>query len=265
MIRALSPQQEGLERNLAFFDQTFLYNSFGRQEAVEQLVTAATRIRGSEVDLEMQTKFFERARTEMEQLNEDQPNDARLRLFIASFLNRFGFYDDAIVQLEKALELSPGKQVIHFELGTAYINKGETDKAFEVFETAYNLEPNFRDARFIYATGALYAGRVEVADEIMDTMFKEFDEGKGGLRIDDRVIRGYVAIGRLDRIISIWERAIERVPDNPDYHLSLGAAYAQTGEREKAIAEIERVIELNPDFKEQGDFYIQEIRAGRNP
>jgi len=265
LINALTPQQGGLEVNLSFFDTALAYNSFGRQEIIEQLVTTATQMRNGDVDLAIQTKYFERAKTEIEQLIEDYPNDTRLQLFLATFINRFGLYDEAIVRLERAIELSPQKQTIHFELGAAYLNKGDAVKAFEIFEHAYNLDTNYQDARFIYAVGAIYAGRIDIADGIMDAMFVEFDEKQTGFRIDDRVVRAYPSVGRIDAVAALWQKAIERQPKVPEYHRSLAATYIQLGAREKAIEELEVVIALDPGFKEQGEFFISEIKAGRNP
>lgn len=265
VIDALSPQQENLEINLAFFEKAIAYRSLGRQESVEQLVQSASQLQSTDLDLEIKTKFFESAKTAIEALIEDHPGDARLVLFYATFLNRYAFYDEAIVQLEKARELSPQKQSIHFELGSSYLNQGDAEKAFEVFEEAYLLETNYVDAKFIYATGAIYAGRVEIADEIIDAMFKEFDETGSGLRVDDRMLRAYTNTGRFDKVIALLEGAVERMPDNSQYYLSLGATYLQVGEREKSIIALQKVIELDPSFKEQGEYFIQEIRAGRNP
>jgi len=39
----------------------------------------------------------------------------------------------------------------------------------------------------------------------------------------------------------------------------------QIGERQKAIEQLEKVIEIEPKFKQQGEYYINQIRAGRNP
>jgi len=47
--------------------------------------------------------------------------------------------------------------------------------------------------------------------------------------------------------------------------LSLGAAYLQIGQRQKAIDEIQKSIDLDENLKEQREFYIKEIKAGRNP
>ncbi|MFH1413219.1 MAG: tetratricopeptide repeat protein, partial [bacterium] len=75
----------------------------------------------------------------------------------------------------------------------------------------------------------------------------------------------YVEIGNFQKVTAIWEILIEQNPDNAQYRVSLAASYLQIGEREKAIEQLEKAIELEPKFKQQGEYYINEIRAGRNP
>ena len=82
---------------------------------------------------------------------------------------------------------------------------------------------------------------------------------------DDRFIQAYVQIGAIDRVAKIWETRVKKNPDNPQYHFALAGAYLALGNREGAIEHIKKAIELNPELKDQGEYYIKEIRAGRNP
>ena len=47
--------------------------------------------------------------------------------------------------------------------------------------------------------------------------------------------------------------------------VQLAAAHLALEERDEAIAVLERVIEQDPGFADQGTYLIEEIRAGRNP
>ena len=56
---------------------------------------------------------------------------------------------------------------------------------------------------------------------------------------------------RLERYgesIPILEKAVAAQPDSAVAHFMLGAAYEQTGQREKAVVSLRRVLELQPDF-----------------
>ncbi|NIS25597.1 MAG: hypothetical protein GWN55_08635 [Phycisphaerae bacterium] len=63
----------------------------------------------------------------------------------------------------------------------------------------------------------------------------------------------------------IWQTVVKERPQNPQYRTSLAAAYLNVGRREEAIAQLEKAAELNERFRDQAEYYIREIRAGRNP
>jgi thioredoxin-like negative regulator of GroEL len=54
-------------------------------------------------------------------------------------------------------------------------------------------------------------------------------------------------------------------PGNWQNHLQLAAVYLEVGQRQQAIAELQKAIDINEEFRQQGEYFISEIRAGRNP
>jgi tetratricopeptide (TPR) repeat protein/O-antigen ligase len=257
IIRGISPQSS-FDVNIANLEKALAYNTVGKQEAIEQMAVTALRMKNIGADIETQTKFFEPANREMGKLVEERSEDARIRIFYASLLNNFNFHGEALPHLKKAVELSPNKQAMHFELGTAYLNKGEFEKAFDIFEEAYNLAPDFKDAEIIYRVGSIYVGREAEINSIIGPI-------SDNDRTDTRIINAYVRTNRFDEVVKSWEITVANNPNNAQSHLSLGASYLQIGRRQDAIAEIQKAIDLDENFREQGEFYINEIRAGRNP
>jgi len=69
----------------------------------------------------------------------------------------------------------------------------------------------------------------------------------------------YIDQGELDKAVAEFEKAIALEPDYTDAHLKLGTAYYDQGEPEKAMAEFEKTIELDPDnaeaFRNMGTLY----------
>ena len=61
------------------------------------------------------------------------------------------------------------------------------------------------------------------------------------------------------------ENKVKENQNDLQNHAGLSAAYLQAGERLKAVEALEIAIGLFPEFKEQGEYYVNEIRAGRNP
>jgi tetratricopeptide (TPR) repeat protein/O-antigen ligase len=258
LIGGISPQALGIDVNIMNLEKALAYKVTGKQEVVEQMASTALRVKNSGADIEAQTKFFEMANREMSALIEDMPNDARLRVFYGSLLSQFNLYNEALVHLKKAVELSPNKQTIAFELGSAYLNLGEVDKAYDIFKETYELNPSFKDAEMIYRVGAIYANKTKEANNLIGHI-SDTD------RTDIRIINAYARINKFDEVVKSWEIAVANNPNNAQFHLSLGASYLQIGRRQNAINEIQKAIDLDEKFKKQGEFYINEIRAGRNP
>ena len=258
IIAGISPQAEGVDANIASFEKASAYGVVGKQEIAEQAVTTALKVRNQGADIETQTKFLELANKEMGTLIEEVPNDARLRIFYGAFLSQFNLYNEALPHLKKAVELSPNKQTIRFELGTAYLNLGDENKAFGIFKEAYELDTNFKNAEIIYRVGAIYADKEVETDAILGPISDKD-------RTEGRIINAYTRAGRVSDVVKSWELSVEKEPQNPQFRVSLAAAYLQVGRRQEAINEIQKAIDLNPDFKDQGEFFIKEIQAGRNP
>lgn len=81
---------------------------------------------------------------------------------------------------------------------------------------------------------------------------------------DFQLINAYARIGDYERVRAIWLEFLKTEPNNAQYHISLAATYLKLNEREKAVAELQRAAEINPAFKEQAEYYIKEIRSGKN-
>ena len=187
------------------------------------------------------------------------PEDARYRLFYGIFLSRLGWYGRAIPELEEARKLSPNKQGIYFELVSNQILDGKTKEALENAKHVYELEPNFAEAKIVYALTALAAGDNATSAKL----FGEIDEKT--LVFDDRYITVLLTLQRFDQIIEVAKKRIVLDPGNLQHRITLTAAYLQAGRRAEAIQTIQEIINLEPSFKEKGEYYISEIKAGRNP
>lgn len=260
LIKAIQPQKAGVSENLKYFDKAFSYHSFADSEIREQLAQAAISIQGTkEVSEEVKAGFFTLAKKQFDLQIEATPNDARYRLFYGSFLGKYGLFDESLTQLNFAHQLSPKKQVILFETGVAYINKKDYKSAVDVLREAYMLAPDFKEARDIYALSAVYAGDQELVKSVLgDDLNEVFSR-------DPRFINAYISTGQFGKIVEFWQERIKEDPENAQYHLSLAAAYLQNNQRSLAVTEIRKAIALSPQFKEQGEYYITEIQAGRNP
>ncbi len=245
--------------NLNNFKKALAYDSFGNTEIREQLLQIAPHVQNSSAADELKKDFFDLAKSEMEKHIAKYPGDARQVLFLASFLNQYGRSEEALKYLEEALKLSPKKQSIYFEIGSSYLAAGKYKEAQEILKTAYELEPNYPEAAKIYALALIYADEQKLADDLLMEKFGTT------LILDDRFVKVYAQKQQYAKVEAIWLERVKQEPNNPQFHLSLAATYAEEGKTTEAIAELERVKELSPESTEQVDFYIKELREGKKP
>ncbi len=260
LLAAISPSNAGAEANLVLFKKALAYNGLGGQEVNEQLLQAASSVaRGNNVDPVVKADFIKTAKDAMNAELAWNASDARLQVFMGSFLNASGLPGEAKPYLEKAYELSPKKQAVLFELGNNALATQDFPGAFEWFKKAYELAPEYQDARFYYAASAVYVNRFDVVDQLLTAKY-------GTIAVDnDQLLNAYYQAKRFDLVVKIWEGRVAKDPSNLQFHVSLAASYLASGQRQEAIAELQKAIDLNASFKEQGEFFIKEIQAGRNP
>lgn len=197
--------------------------------------------------------------TEFEKHFKKAPYDVRHRIFYGIFLAKFGRYDDAITQLKEAIKYSPNKQGIYSEMGNVFLEANRPSDALEQFKKAYELETSNQDAKFVYAVGAIYAGNNALAENIIQGIPQE------KILNDDRYLGALFNTKQFDATVAVLKKRIENDPINTQHRINLASVYLQIGRRQAAIQEIQEIIKINPSYKEQGEYYIKEINAGRNP
>ncbi len=249
-----------LERSLAAFNGAFSYRTFGRSEITEQFAQFTISVVGSErVDAEVKQKVFDRAIRALRENIIVNPGDPRPHLFLGAVERSGGLLDDASATFREAIRLSPTKQLIYFELADVHIRKGDYVKAVEVLETAFTLEPRFDEARKNLVAAHILNDEQDKADQLLKDGYGTVDIAEGVLAQVYTVKKNYV------RLIGVWAAFVARNPKSIDYRKNLAAAYLAAGRATEAIQVLEAAIQMNPEFKEEGESYIREIRAGGRP
>lgn len=255
LINALK-NRNNPELSLENFNKAFSYGYLGKSEAREQIVQTSASMADVNMDLNVKQKFFDLASSEMLKQIKEDPENARYEVFLATFLNRYRFYDNAIPHFERALELSPNKQSTMFELGASYLNKGEKEKALELLKKAFESDESYLDARKIYAVGAIYNNDNKLLEELLIPVFGTV------LVPDDIIIKAYFDTNQFEKVITIEKENIKKDPGNIQNRLYLISSYLKQGRRADAIKEVENAIENISTFKTQGEQIIKEINSG---
>jgi len=124
---------------------------------------------------------------------------------------RVGRFDDAVKELNQALQLRPDYPEVQCNLGNVLSEVGRVDEAMAHWEKAVQLKPDY--ARAHYNLGL-----------------------------------GLAQSGRLPEAISHWEQAVQFNPNYAEAHYNLGIALEQSGEVTGAIRHYKIALECKPDY-----------------
>ncbi len=261
LIDAIRPQSEGVSKNFELFQKlSNETDGLGRQEVREQIMQFALQVfRSDSGDQAFKSAVADFAISAMEDEIARNPNDARLRLFLGSFYRQVGRGEDAFTELSRALELSPEKPSILLELGVLFHDAGDMVSAKEWIRKAYELEPRYDLARSFYAVIGIETNDVALVNELLVPRY-------GTVTPDDGfILQAYLSKGDRAAVAGVLEERAKNNPMDPEVRLQLASAYLELGKRNEAIEVIREVIEIQPDFKAQGESFIQDIQAGRTP
>ncbi len=253
--------QSKFDETSALFQKAIAYESFGTTESREHFSSFAFQLAKSQhpsATEKIKQEAYSKATSQMAMQVERTPNDIRYLLFLATLQNGIDQYEEGIKNLVKAIEISPKKQILLFELASAYINQKNYPKAVEIGKKVFELEPSFEDARKIYAIASIYNGDVAMADSLFMEIYKK------PVVADQRLINAYIAQKKYDRVVQTWEVLVEQNPGNVQYRVSLAASYYLFFNRTNdALKELEMAKKINPSSSAEIDRYITQIRSGQ--
>jgi adenylate cyclase len=152
--------------------------------------------------------------------------------------------DRALELAQAAVRLDPRLPQARAVLGNILIYKRRHDAAMAEFERAVALNPNFIDYRFALALN--FAGKPTRALEVLDTIVR-LDPFPPSPTFGQMGMANYM-LNRYGDAVHWCCECISRQPRLQWPHVTLAAAYAQSGQLEEARGEAAEVLRINPGF-----------------
>ncbi|MBI2450823.1 MAG: O-antigen ligase family protein [Parcubacteria group bacterium] len=156
---------------LSHFNRALKYN-FGRQEISEQMILFSSRLAASVgVQDFIKVRVAQMAVVEMSKQVAKIPNDARAYVMRSI---AYGVYIDtrnALLDLEKARQLSPRKQRLLLEQGKIAYAIGDQQAAARLFEQAYILDGSFNEIAAYAGAGLIAIGRISQGQAVLQKHF----------------------------------------------------------------------------------------------
>ena len=139
------------------------------------------------------------------------PNYVDARNNLGMILAQSGQLDDAIAQYRRAVEIYPNFAVGHYNLGVALFQRGHLDEAITQYQKAIESRPTYAEAHNNLGNALLQKGQI------------------------DEAIRQY-------------EAALNINPNYAEAHGNLGLIFFQFGQLDDAIAQLQAALRLNPEL-----------------
>ncbi len=152
LIQGLNFLQNGqIGDGITAFKKALSYNSMGQAEIREQLLSLTPSVLQSpNVSQDIKKELFTLTYTEIGKQIALVPNDARYQILMGSLLDGIGSPDQALPYIKKAIELSPQKQAMRFELVQALYMLGRKNEALAEAKAAYELDTRYDQAKGMY-------------------------------------------------------------------------------------------------------------------
>jgi len=145
--------------------------------------------------------------------------------------------------IAKAL-IKSGEPHNYYILGSQLMNKKDYLNAYIWLEKAYRTEPNNLNYGFHLAQTNFYLRKYK---ETLNILLPFSDMGKDNYAFNYLMAKTYQALSEYDKAIKILDESVLQFGLNVNLLNSLGECYIQLGNREEALAALEKSLEINPN------------------
>lgn len=156
-------------------------------------------------------------------------------------------FEEASIQFKKALKTNPNYLEAKINLAACLSRLGKGEDAVEMLLGVENKNPRlfFTLGEIFYQSGRLYLAYKSYNKASM--LYPSYP----GLRPKLFELSGYLR--KLDTVIDLHEKFVNTNPKFPDLHTKLANFYHLAGKSELAIAQFQKALAINPNYKEAKD------------
>ncbi len=189
-----------------------------------------------------------KARSEIELLQKQFPNDAAL-YFVVGVINRLdGKYDESLKAFEKLARLDPAaRAVASYNRSRIFLYRKEFDRAIEELDKGSRAEPNHPMIKIFRAAVWYYQGRKEDAIEAIQNVLKENPRMDGIKPLCAEFLAG--AGRREEALAQLTPDALAISRADHDMAYWVGSTYALLGDLDLAFKWLGKAVKLGNENK----------------
>lgn len=188
---------------------------------------------------------IEQALVALERAVEINPSLAESQTNLGNLYLKKDRVEDAIYQYRAALQINPGAAKIHSNLGNAYTKAGRLDDAISEYSESLELDPNFTEVytnlAVVYCEKKMFATAESVLKEAiaLEPRNSGFYSQLGNV---------YHQMGQCEKAIVQYNRALKLAPDLAEAHYGLGLCYNKLGMVDDEIRAYKKALSSKPDM-----------------
>lgn len=202
----------------------------------------------------LKTGDLDRARASFASLFATPPDSAATHLMLAKMMVREHLEDQAIPEIQKAVELDPRLPMAHFLLGEIYLYQQTPPRALDEFQKELALNSTVWLVYWRLGDALVRLERYDEAEKVL----------KQSIWLNETFTGSYLLLGEIqlkkgdtELAVGFLNRALKLDPQNYYAHYSLGRAYQQMGRTEDANRQFEITRTLRAEKKNEEDQFFQ--------
>jgi tetratricopeptide (TPR) repeat protein len=172
-----------------------------------------------------------------------------LYLRIGETYRRKGDLNGAVQALQKARETLPDNIVVLSTLALVLDGAGRRPEAKQVYEATLKLDPN--NAVALNNLAYLLAESNGDLDDALTKAQRAKQLLPSLYEISDTLGWIYLKKNLADQAIDVFKDLVVKQPNHSTYHYHLGMAYAQKGDKSKAVEQLKEALKYNPAKEEK--------------
>lgn len=212
------------------------------------------------VDVEYRAARFQEARAELEQLVTKFPNSFELQLRLGDVQNRLGDKAGAVQTFGNAHKLQPQNPAAALSLAVMLDSLGKMDQARTAYEDVLRVDPD--NIQALNNLAYIKADEGVDLDIALGYAQRALRHSPNDLGITDTLGLIYLRKKLTGQALQVLQDLVNRDPSNPSFHMHLGMALYDAGDKRQAKKELETALRHKPSPTEQAKIKDLVARIG---